>query len=143
MKLIYLYLNFAHFGLPSADSQKEWSWLSVNLMNLPHEISSDLPPVENTEIDFNELSLLKEDIERFDKIYAMAGDIIDEMKDICGASYNGKKVDLLLNEVFPGENRDVPDPWSGPESGYYEAYDLIEEACEKIIEVALLKRTGV
>lgn len=61
----YKSLNFAHFGLPSPDSKKEWSWLSKNLMNLPHEISSDLPPTENTEIDFNEVSLLKEDIERW------------------------------------------------------------------------------
>lgn len=61
----YKNLNFAHFGLPSAESLKEWSWLSSNLMNIPHEISSDLPPAENTETDFNEVSLLKEDIEKW------------------------------------------------------------------------------
>lgn len=58
-------LNFAHFGIPSSLSTKTWSWLSGNLMNLPHEISSDLPPAENTETDFNEVSLLKEDIEKW------------------------------------------------------------------------------
>ena len=58
-------LNFVHFGLPSSHSTRTWAWLSANLMNLPHEISSDLPPPENTETDFDEISLLKEDIEKW------------------------------------------------------------------------------
>ena len=61
----YQELSFAHFGMPSAFSSKEWSWLSGNLMNLPHEVPSELPPAENTESDFNEIQLLKEDIEKW------------------------------------------------------------------------------
>jgi protein-tyrosine phosphatase len=78
-----------------------------------------------------------EDFNRFDKIYAMANDVIAEMKQISGKNYHPEKVSLLLDEVFPDQNADIPDPWYGPEAGYYEVYDLIEEACEKIIEKAL------
>ena len=39
-----------------------------------------------------------------------------------------------MNELYPGENRDVIDPWSGPESGYHEAFDIISRACTAIIE---------
>ena len=38
-----------------------------------------------------------------------------------------------MNELYPGENEDVPDPWSGPESGYHIVYKMIDEACDAII----------
>lgn len=75
-----------------------------------------------------------DDFNRFDKIYAMAEDVIDEMKWIAGKKFDATKVDLLMNEVYPGKNRDVPDPWAGPESGYHHAYKMIDEACVAIIE---------
>ncbi len=76
-----------------------------------------------------------EDFERFDKIYAMADDVLDDMKKIAKNKFDTKKVDLLLNELFPGENLAVPDPWYGPEKGYHEVYELIDKACEKIVGV--------
>ncbi|MGB8277805.1 MAG: hypothetical protein WCF20_07730 [Methylovirgula sp.] len=60
-------LNFAHWGLPSATSRSRYTWLSRNLMRLPHEIESELPPPEDTDVDLDELNLLKEDIERWRK----------------------------------------------------------------------------
>ena len=57
-----------------------------------------------------------------------------KMKDISGAKFDSEKVDLLLNVVHPAENRDVPDPWYGPEQGYYLVFDLVEEACEILIK---------
>jgi protein-tyrosine phosphatase len=73
------------------------------------------------------------DFQRFDKIYAMAGDVIDDMRRIAGRQFDQTKVDLLLNEVHPGQNEDVPDPWSGPEPGYHEVYNLIADAADHII----------
>ncbi len=91
------------------------------------------------------------DFQHFDKIYAMAGDVVDDMHHIAGRhglrlsplgstssvpfavlGYNAK-IDLLLNEVNPGRNQDVPDPWYGPEPGYHEVYNLIADAADKII----------
>ena len=75
------------------------------------------------------------DFERFDKIYAMSGDVIDEIRNIAGKSFDANKVDLLMNEIYPGENLDVPDPWwVGTEPGFVHAYEMIDAACEKIIE---------
>jgi protein-tyrosine phosphatase len=73
------------------------------------------------------------DFQRFDKIYAMAADVVDDMHHIAGRQFDGSKVDLLLNEVHPGHNEDVPDPWYGPEPGYHEVYKLISAAADKII----------
>ncbi len=74
------------------------------------------------------------DFEKYDIIYAMAGDVLDEMKQIGRHHFNAKKVSLFLNEQYPGEDRDVPDPWSGPESGYYEAFEIINSNCDFIIK---------
>ena len=74
------------------------------------------------------------DFDRFDKIYAMADDVIDEMKWIAREKFDASKVDLLMNEVYPGKNKDVPDPWYGPEPGYHEVYDMIDKACDAIID---------
>jgi protein-tyrosine phosphatase len=73
------------------------------------------------------------DFQRFDKIYAMAGDVVDEMRRIAGRQFDASKVDLLLNEIHPGGDEDVPDPWYGPEPGYHEVYDLINEAADRIV----------
>lgn len=74
------------------------------------------------------------DFEQYDKIYAMAEDVLDDMKMIAKNKFDANKVDLLLNELYPDQNRDVPDPWSGPERGYHEVFAIIEKACEQIIQ---------
>jgi len=78
---------------------------------------------------------VREDFERFDRIYAMADDVMDEMKMIAGVRFNAVRTDLLLNEIYPGKNWDVPDPWYGTEAGYHEVFELINKAC-----VALIKK---
>ena len=74
------------------------------------------------------------DFEQYDVIYAMAEDVLEEIKRISRDKFDAKKVQLFLNEVYPGENREVPDPWSGPESGYHEVYQIINEACDHIVK---------
>ena len=73
------------------------------------------------------------DFQRFDKIYALAGDVVDDIRRISGRQFDPKKVDLLMNEVHPGKDEDVPDPWYGPEPGYHEVYAMIDDAADKII----------
>jgi len=74
------------------------------------------------------------DFEDYDVIYAMATDVLEDMKRIGRHHFDSKKVSLFLNEQYPGEDREVPDPWSGPESGYHEAFEIINSNCEYIIE---------
>ena len=74
------------------------------------------------------------DLEQYDIIYAMAADVLEEMKRISKNKFDGKRVELFLNESYPGENRDVPDPWYGPEAGYHEVYDIISDTCDHIVK---------
>jgi protein-tyrosine phosphatase len=77
---------------------------------------------------------IQEDFQRFDRIYAMANDVMKDMKQIGGAYFDESKTDFLLNEIYPGQNRNVPDPWYGNEDGYIEVFELLEKACDAVIE---------
>ena len=33
-----------------------------------------------------------------------------------------------------GEEKDVPDPWSGPEIHYHEVFEIIDRNCDSIIK---------
>lgn len=78
--------------------------------------------------------LIPEDFEIYDKIYALAGDVMHEIKRIAKNKYDHSKVELLMNELYPGKNLDVPDPWYGPEASYHDVYKMIDKVCDKIIE---------
>lgn len=85
---------------------------------------------------------MPEDFQRFDRIYAMAGDVLQDIRRIARHQFNPGQVDLLLNERYPGQNLDVPDPWYGPEAGYHKVYELIDSACEAILDRYGRKRSG-
>jgi protein-tyrosine phosphatase len=60
---------------------------------------------------------------------------ISNYKDVVALSKNEtqkNKVVLILNELFPNENRDVPDPYFGLENGFELVYKLLDETCEII-----------
>jgi protein-tyrosine phosphatase len=73
------------------------------------------------------------DISEYDLIYAMAEDVLEEMKRIAGAAFDDKKVKLFLQEQYPDDPMDVPDPWYGEEDGYHETFRIINTNCDHII----------
>ncbi len=77
---------------------------------------------------------IQDDFFAYDKIYALAADVMEDMQRIAGKKFDAAKAYLLLNELYPGQQRDVPDPWYGPEPGYHEVFELIDKACGKIVE---------
>ena len=100
----------------------------------PHPLSQKVARLNGIDISRQKASrFVAKDFDSYDKIFAMAEDVIDEMKKIAGQKFEASKVDLLLNELFPGKNIDVPDPWYGPEQGYHQVYKMIEEASEAIV----------
>ncbi|MGK2862269.1 MAG: low molecular weight protein-tyrosine-phosphatase [Chitinophagaceae bacterium] len=101
----------------------------------PHPLSQKVARLNGIEIcNQRARRFTAEDFEIYDKIYALAGDVIDEIKQISKRKFDASKVDLLMNELFPGQDMDVPDPWSGPESGYHEVYKMIHDVCDAIVE---------
>lgn len=74
------------------------------------------------------------DLSNFDLIYAMDQSNLNNIYTLTGTKLNPKKVRLFLEELYPGEHRDVPDPWYGDYDGYLTVFDLISSNCDKIIE---------
>jgi protein-tyrosine phosphatase len=101
----------------------------------PHHLSQKVAQLNGIDIcEQRARKFVKEDFDHYDKIYAMADDVVDDIKRIAKDKYNPEKVDLFLNELRPGKNLSVPDPWYGPEPGYHEVYKLIEQTCDAIVK---------
>lgn len=101
----------------------------------PHRLSQKVAKLNGIDIcEQRARQFVAADFDRYDKIYAMADDVIDDIKRIAKNNYDTSKADLLLNELYPGEDRSVFDPWYGEEPGYHEVYQMISEACDVIIE---------
>lgn len=75
-----------------------------------------------------------QDFAEYDLLYAMAGDVLHEMRSMAGPAFDERKAGLFLDELFPGEHRSVPDPWYGDLQGYYPVYTMIEEGCRAIMK---------
>lgn len=75
-----------------------------------------------------------EDFDRFDYIYVMDQ---NNYKDVCRLAPNEKaieKVQLILNEIYPDQNLEVPDPYYGGDDGFDDVFKMLDEACERIKE---------
>lgn len=74
----------------------------------------------------------KSDFDTFDHIFVMDN---SNYKDVMALAPNEEaksKVKLILNEIFPGENVDVPDPYYGGQDGFENVYNMLDQACEEI-----------
>jgi protein-tyrosine phosphatase len=101
----------------------------------PHPLSQKVAKQHGIDISKQRArSFTAADFIMYDKIYALAEDVVVEMKRIAGKKFDSAKVDLLMNEFYSGKNMDVPDPYYGPEAGYHEVYALIDKASDAIIE---------
>jgi protein-tyrosine phosphatase len=72
-----------------------------------------------------------DDFDRFDRIYAMDA---QNLRDILRQARNEtdrKKVDMIMNEAFPGENIGVPDPYYD-DDGFEAVFQMLVNACDKI-----------
>jgi hypothetical protein len=58
-------LNFAHLGIPYENHRDGYICRTANLMRLPHGVTSDVPPPEDTDIDA--VMTLKEEIDKWRK----------------------------------------------------------------------------
>jgi protein-tyrosine phosphatase len=101
----------------------------------PHHLSQKVARLNGIDISHQRSrAFTPGDLQQFDIIYAMANDVIRDMRYIAGKAYNPAKVDLLMNILYPGRQMDVPDPWYGGEDGYHKVYDMISSACDRIIK---------
>lgn len=73
-----------------------------------------------------------DDFDKYDLIFAMDTSNYDQLLNLAPDELSKSKIKLILNEVFPDENLDVPDPYNGSVYAFRNVYKMLDEACDMI-----------
>jgi protein-tyrosine phosphatase len=77
------------------------------------------------------------DFDMFEHIYVMDESNYNNVLSVARNESDKAKVKLILNEIYPNENLDVPDPYYGGDEGFENVYKMLDEACSKIAKSLL------
>lgn len=72
------------------------------------------------------------DFDEFDLIYTMDSSNYNNVVNLARNNKDAEKVKMILNEVHPNENINVPDPYYGGNDGFENVYKMLNEACNII-----------
>ena len=82
-----------------------------------------------------------EDFDTFDYIYVMDNSNFKDVQSLARNEADKAKVKLILNEIFPNENVDVPDPYYGMENGFDNVYKMLDETCNVLAEKLIARHS--
>jgi protein-tyrosine phosphatase len=69
------------------------------------------------------------DFDDYDIIYAMDTLVYKKIMEKAPSEIAKTKIRLILNEVFPEDNMDVPDPYHSSLFAFRNVYKMLDEAC--------------
>ena len=72
------------------------------------------------------------DFDTFELIYVMDDSNFKNVIKLARNDEDIAKVKFILNEVYPNQNYDVPDPYYGGNDGFTSVYNMLDIACTKI-----------
>ncbi len=101
----------------------------------PHRLSQKICLQNGIDISHQRArKFTRADVDRYDLIYAMAGDVLHEIHRTSGSVGARDHIGLFLDELNPGMNQSVPDPYYGGEDGYHHVFDLVNKTCDAIVD---------
>ena len=74
------------------------------------------------------------DFDEFDIIYAMDTNNYAHLISLASSETERNKIRMILNEINPNSYQSVPDPYYGGDNGFQDVYNMLEKACDKIIQ---------
>ncbi|MCW4468432.1 low molecular weight phosphotyrosine protein phosphatase [Flavobacterium sp. MFBS3-15] len=74
------------------------------------------------------------DFTEFDHIYVMDSSNLRDVTRLAPNPAAKAKVKLMMDEIYPGQGIDVPDPYYGGQKGFDKVYDMLDKACELVAE---------
>ncbi|MDB9809246.1 low molecular weight phosphotyrosine protein phosphatase [Flavobacteriales bacterium] len=74
------------------------------------------------------------DFDKFDIIYAMDTNNYAHLISLASNERERNKIRMILNEINPKAYQSVPDPYYGGENGFQDIYNILDKACNKIIQ---------
>lgn len=81
------------------------------------------------------------DFDTFDYIYVMDSSNYSDVLELAKTQDHKEKVQMILNDLFPNENVDVPDPYFGLPNGFEIVYNMLDEVCEVISKKLIEKHS--
>lgn len=76
----------------------------------------------------------KSDLDYYDVVYVMDHSNYKDVIDMAGNDTQRSKVRMILNDLYPGSDEIVPDPYGMGIEKYQEVYDMLDAATDAIIE---------
>jgi protein-tyrosine phosphatase len=83
--------------------------------------------------DLSARQFVVQDFDLFDKIYAMDQENKTNILRLARDENDIAKVELILNELNPGKNDGVPDPYYGTFADFQEVYTLLDHATDVVL----------
>ena len=77
------------------------------------------------------------DFKDFDHIYVMDSSNLKDVTALAPDTEAKAKVKLMMDEIYPGQNVVLPDPYYGGPEGFENVYDMLDEACTLVAEKLL------
>ena len=74
------------------------------------------------------------DFDKFDIIYAMDTNNYAHLISLASTETERNKIRMILNEINPKAYQSVPDPYYGGVNGFLDTYNMLDKACDKIIQ---------
>jgi protein-tyrosine phosphatase len=73
------------------------------------------------------------DFDEFDHIFVMDQSNYADVLSLARNDSDRRKVEMILNRVYPGSNMSVPDPYFGGDQGFENVFILLDKACDVIV----------
>jgi protein-tyrosine phosphatase len=120
-------LNFTKFTVDSAGTSKG------HRGEAPDKRSINIAKKNDIDISKQQSrSLTKQDFETFDYIYVMDGSNYRDAIRMADTEEQKGKVIKIMDEMFPGEGLDVPDPFFGGTAGFDNVYRMLDRVTDVI-----------
>lgn len=101
----------------------------------PDSRSMEIALVNGIDISYQRSRQIKrKDIEEYDLIYTMDASNYNNVLNMTQNEQEASKVKMIMNELEPGRNISVPDPYYGGSDGFKNVYEMLDQATDKIIE---------
>lgn len=79
------------------------------------------------------------DFDTFDYIFVMDNSNYDNVIALAETKEQKEKVTLIMNELHPSQNKEVPDPYFGMHNGFDIVYNMLDEVCDSIAQKLITK----
>lgn len=74
------------------------------------------------------------DFQKFDLVFAMDTQNFRDLQRLAQTDAHRSKIELILNQSHPNENRSVPDPYYGGDEAFEQVFQMLDQACEAFLK---------